>query len=190
MISSPAVSSGDGRRARIWTACAGAPQHPRRAARGRHARSAQPRHQVSRGIRPFAPVVPIEAADRYFELPPGGRDSHGSCRVFSPCDPSGARDWPRSRTWTARPDCKRSSRAWRPGYTLCSSPTDGVAAYRSCSTPRSTSRRTHRQSRGRGYSTFRRSAIDVLVAGRTRVVKRALSAKQKETIACSRSVAR
>jgi len=41
-----------------------------------------------------------------------------------------------------------------------------------------------------GYSTFRRSAIDVLVAGRTRVVKRALSAKQKETIACSRSVAR
>jgi carbamoyltransferase len=41
-----------------------------------------------------------------------------------------------------------------------------------------------------GYSTFRRSGIDVLVAGRTRVVKRASSAVQQEKIACSRSVAK
>ena len=27
---------------------------------------------VGEEFRPFAPVTPIEAADRYFELPPGG----------------------------------------------------------------------------------------------------------------------
>jgi carbamoyltransferase len=41
-----------------------------------------------------------------------------------------------------------------------------------------------------GYSTFRRSGIDVLVAGRMRVVKTVSSAAQREKIACSISVAR
>ncbi len=41
-----------------------------------------------------------------------------------------------------------------------------------------------------GYSTFLRCGIDVLVAGQTRVMKRASSsAKPKEEVACSRSVA-
>lgn len=40
-----------------------------------------------------------------------------------------------------------------------------------------------------GYSTFRRSGIDVLVAGRTRVTKRPPSAAREEEIACSRSAA-
>jgi carbamoyltransferase len=40
-----------------------------------------------------------------------------------------------------------------------------------------------------GYSTFRRSGIDVLIAGRTRIAKRASSATQKEKIACSKSAA-
>jgi carbamoyltransferase len=40
-----------------------------------------------------------------------------------------------------------------------------------------------------GYSTFRRSGIDVVVAGRTRVAKRTSSATQQEEVACSRSVA-
>ena len=40
-----------------------------------------------------------------------------------------------------------------------------------------------------GYSTFRRSGMDVLIAGRTRVAKRAMPATQQETIACSKSAA-
>ena len=39
-----------------------------------------------------------------------------------------------------------------------------------------------------GYSTFRRSGIDVLVAGKTRIEKR-VSSGPKEEIACSESVA-
>ena len=42
-----------------------------------------------------------------------------------------------------------------------------------------------------GYTTFRRCGIDVLVAGQTRLAKRASGlAKAKEEVTCSRSVER
>ncbi len=41
-------------------------------------------------FRPFAPVVPVEAADRYFDLPPAARGWRGSCRACSRCGRSGA----------------------------------------------------------------------------------------------------
>jgi carbamoyltransferase len=60
-------------------------------------------------FRPFAPVVPVEAADRFFELPPGGsrlgRYMSGVFRVRR----SGGPSLPPSRTWTAPHACKCSS---------------------------------------------------------------------------------
>jgi carbamoyltransferase len=54
-------------------------------------------------FRPFAPVTPIESADRFFELPPGGarlgRYMSGVFRVR----PEWRSAWPRSRTSTAPP---------------------------------------------------------------------------------------
>ena len=70
--SPPAGGRMDGRRDGVRAARAGPPQHPGRAA------SAEMRDRLNRDIkyreefRPFAPVVPVEAAETYFELPPGG----------------------------------------------------------------------------------------------------------------------
>jgi carbamoyltransferase len=41
-----------------------------------------------------------------------------------------------------------------------------------------------------GYTTFRRSGIDVLIAGQTRLKKRASLANAKEEVTCSRNVER
>jgi carbamoyltransferase len=141
-------------------------------------------------FRPFAPVVPIEIADRYFDLPPGGaRLARFMSGVFS-----------------VRPE-------WRAKLAAVTH-IDGTARLQTLE--RSMAPRLHAllEAYGRrsgipvllntsfnlagepivnraieGYSTFRRSGIDVVVAGRTRVAKRTSSATQQEEVACSRSVA-
>src|SRR5262249_15589369 len=137
-------------------------------------------------FRPFAPIVPIEAAGRYFELPPGGaRLARFMSGVF-----------------TVRPE-------WRAKLAAITH-VDGTARVQALE--RSMAPRVHAllESYGRrsgipvllntsfnlagepivnraieGYSTFRRSGIDVLVAGRTRVEKPMSSTRLKEQIACS-----
>lgn len=142
-------------------------------------------------FRPFAPVVPIEVADRYFDLPPGGTRL---ARFMSGVFPV-RREW-RSRLQaithvdgTARLQALEPEMAprlhalleayWRrsgmpvllnTSFNLAGEPIANRAV--------------------EGYSTFLRCGIDVLVAGQTRVMKRASpTAKPKEEIACSRGVA-
>jgi carbamoyltransferase len=141
-------------------------------------------------FRPFAPVVPIEAADRYFELPAGGtrlaRFMSGVFRV--------------------RPE-------WRPRLEAITH-VDGTARLQALERDMAPRLYALLEAYGRrsgmpvllntsfnlsgepivsraveGYSTFLRCGIDVLVAGQTRVMKRAPSARLKEEVACSRSVA-
>jgi carbamoyltransferase len=124
-------------------------------------------------FRPFAPVVPIEAADRYFELPPGGARL---ARFMSGVFP-------------VRPE-------WRPKLAAITH-VDGTARLQALE--RDMAPRLHAllEAYGRrsgipvllntsfnladepivnraveGYSTFLRCGIDVLVAGQTRVTKR------------------
>jgi len=141
--------------------------------------SAETRDRLNRDIkyreefRPFAPVVPIEAADTYFELPPGGARL---ARFMSGVFP-------------VRPE-------WRAALAAVTH-VDGTARLQAL--PREMAPRLHDllMAYGKlsgvpvllntsfnlagepivnrvveGYSTFRRSGIDVLVAGDARVVKR------------------
>jgi len=142
--------------------------------------TAQMRDRLNREIkhreqfRPFAPVVPIEAADRYFELPPGGKRL---ARFMSGVFP-------------VRP-------VWREKLAAITH-VDGTARVQTVE--RAMAPRLHAllEAYGRltgipvllntsfnlagepivnrvveGYVTFRRAGIDVLVAGRTRATKRA-----------------
>ena len=126
-------------------------------------------------FRPFAPVVPIEVAEKYFELPAGGARL---ARFMSGVFP-------------VRPE-------WRDALAAVTH-VDGTARVQTLE--RAMAPRLHAllEAYGRlsgipvllntsfnlagepivnrvveGYSTFRRSGIDVLLAGRTRVLKRAL----------------
>jgi carbamoyltransferase len=141
--------------------------------------TAQMRDRLNREIkhreqfRPFAPVVPIEAADRYFELPPGGKRL---ARFMSGVFP-------------VRP-------VWREKLAAITH-VDGTARVQTVE--RAMAPRLHAllEAYGRltgipvllntsfnlagepivnrvveGYMTFRRAGIDVLVAGRTRATKR------------------
>jgi carbamoyltransferase len=158
--------------------------------------SAEMRDRLNRDIkyreefRPFAPVVPIEVADRYFELPPGGaRLARFMSGVF-PVRP----EW-RTRLaaithvdGTARVQTLEQSMAPRLHALLESyGRRSGVPILLNTSFNLAGEPIVNRAVEG--YSTFRRSGIDVLVAGRTRVAKRASSATQKEKIACSKSAA-
>jgi len=142
-------------------------------------------------FRPFAPVVPIEVADRYFDLPPGGTRL---ARFMSGVFPV-RREWQSrlqaithvdgtARLQALEPEMAPRLHAlleayWRRGgmpvllntsFNLAGEPIVNRAV--------------------EGYSTFLRCGIDVLVAGQTRVMKRASpTAKPKEEIACSRGVA-
>jgi len=134
-------------------------------------------------FRPFAPVVPIEAASRYFALPPGGlRLARFMSGVFP-----------------VRPE-------WRARLAAITH-VDGTARVQALEREMSPKLYALLEAYGRrtgipvllntsfnlagepivnraieGYSTFRRSGIDILVAGRTLVLKRASSrAKFKET---------
>jgi carbamoyltransferase len=136
-------------------------------------------------FRPFAPIVPIEAADRYFELPPGGaRLARFMSGVF-PVRPQ----W-RERLaaithvdGTARVQTLERSMAPRLHDLLeAYGRRSGMPVLLNTSFNLAGEPIVNRVVEG--YSTFRRSGIDVLVAGRSRIVKRALAqATLKEELA-------
>ena len=143
-------------------------------------------------FRPFAPVVPMEAADRYFDLPPGGaRLARFMSGVF-PVRP----EW-RERLaavthvdGTARLQVLERDMAPRL-YKLLEAygRRSGIPVLLNTSFNLAGEPMVSRVVEG--YTTFQRSGIDTLVAGQTRVTKRAspaLLAKTKEVVACSRSV--
>ncbi|KQY27464.1 carbamoyl transferase [Caulobacter sp. Root487D2Y] len=136
-------------------------------------------------FRPFAPIVPIEAADRYFELPSGGaRLARFMSGVF-PVRPQ----W-RERLaaithvdGTARVQTLERSMAPRLHDLLeAYGRRSGMPVLLNTSFNLAGEPIVNRVVEG--YSTFRRSGIDVLVAGRSRIVKRALAqATLKEELA-------
>jgi len=153
------------------------------------------RDQLNREIkfreefRPFAPVVPFEAADKYFQLTQGAmRLSRFMSGVF-PVRP----EW-RSRLQavthidgTAR--LQSLERAMAPRlYSLLEAygRRTGIPVLLNTSFNLAGEPIVNRVAEG--YSTFLRSGIDVLVAGQTRVTKRA--AEQRKEDACLRSVAK
>jgi carbamoyltransferase len=141
-------------------------------------------------FRPFAPVVPIEVADRYFELPPGGaRLARFMSGVF-PVKP----EWRTRLAAITHVDCtarlqtlERSMAPRLHALLEAYGQRSGIPVLLNTSFNLAGEPIVNRAVEG--YSTFRRSGIDVLVAGRTWVMKRASSATQKERIACSRSAA-
>jgi carbamoyltransferase len=133
-------------------------------------------------FRPFAPVVPIEAAERYFDLPRGGtRLARFMSGVF-PVRP----EW-RERLeavthvdGTARVQALEREMAPRL-YALLEEygRRTGIPVLLNTSLNLAGEPIVNRAVEG--YSTFLRSGIDVLVGDRTRVTKR------KESVACSRN---
>lgn len=136
-------------------------------------------------FRPFAPVVPIEAAERYFELPRGGaRLARFMSGVF-PVRPEW-RDRLQAVTHvdgTARVQALEHGMAPRL-YALLEEygRRSGIPVLLNTSLNLAGEPIVNRAVEG--YSTFLRSGIDVLVADRARVLKRgALLAKRKEEVA-------
>jgi len=142
-------------------------------------------------FRPFAPVVPIEDADRYFELPSGGARL---ARFMSGVFPVRS-EW-RGRLQavthvdgTARVQALERDMAPRL-YALLHAygERSGIPVLLNTSLNLAGEPIVNRAVEG--YSTFLRSGIDVLIADCTRVTKRgSLLAKRKEEAECSRSVA-
>jgi carbamoyltransferase len=140
-------------------------------------------------FRPFAPVVPIEAASKYFDVTPAAlRLSRFMSGVF-PVRP----EW-RSRLQavthvdgTARLQSLERDMAPRL-YSLLESygRRTGIPVLLNTSFNLAGEPIVNRVAEG--YSTFLRSGIDVLVAGQTKVMKRA-SASRKEDV-CLKSVAK
>jgi carbamoyltransferase len=151
--------------------------------------AAEMRERLNRDIkhreefRPFAPVVPIEAADRYFELPPGGaRLARFMSGVF-PVRPEwrerlaaithvdgSARLQVLERDMAPRLYDLLQSYGRRSGIPVLLNTSFNVAGEPIVNRA------------VEGYTTFRRCGIDVLVAGQTRVMKRA-SPLAKEALA-------
>jgi carbamoyltransferase len=141
-------------------------------------------------FRPFAPVVPVEAADKFFELPPGGvrlaRFMSGVFRVRP--------EWQSQLQavthidGTARLQALERDMAPRL-YSLLEAygRRTGIPILLNTSFNLAGEPIVNRIAEG--YSTFLRCGIDVLVAGQHRVTKRA-SAKRKEEAACLKSVAK
>ena len=153
--------------------------------------SAEMRDRLNREIkfreefRPFAPIVPAEAASRYFELPPGGaRLARFMSGVF-PVSP----EW-RERLaavthvdGTARVQALERDMAPRL-YSLLEAygRQSGIPVLLNTSFNLAGEPIVSRAVEG--YSTFRRCGIDVLVAGQTRVAKRGAAVLQaKEEVA-------
>jgi carbamoyltransferase len=127
-------------------------------------------------FRPFAPVTPIEAADRYFELPPGGaRLARFMSGVF-PVRPEwrtrlaavthvdgSARLQVLERDMAPRLHALLEAYGRRSGMPVLLNTSFNVAGEPIVNRALE------------GYSTFRRCGIDVLVAGRTLVTKRTAS---------------
>ena len=166
----------DGRALRVRPARARPPQPARRAARRGDARPAQPRHQISRGV----PPVRAGRARARMRTPSSScrraaRGSRASCRACSRC----GREW-RERLaaithvdGTARVqtlDARLRAAALRPARR----PMATAPACRCCSTPRSTSPASRSSAPPRrAIRPSAAAAIDLLVAGNTRVRKRA-----------------
>ena len=143
-------------------------------------------------FRPFAPVVPLEAAGRYFDLPSGGaRLARFMSGVF-PVRP----EWRKRLAavthvdGTARVQALERDMAPRL-YALLEAygRRTGIPVLLNTSFNLAGEPMVNRVVEG--YTTFQRSGIDILIAGQTRVTKRASPAalaKTKEVIACSRSV--
>ena len=137
-------------------------------------------------FRPFAPVTPIEAADRYFELPPGGaRLARFMSGVF-PVRPEwrarlaaithvdgSARLQTLERDMAPRLYALLEAYGRRSGIPVLLNTSFNVAGEPIVNRALE------------GYSTFRRCGIDALVAGPTLVTKRASSpaATLKEDVA-------
>ncbi len=154
--------------------------------------SAAMRDRLNRDIkyreefRPFAPVSPIEAADRYFELPPGGaRLARFMSGVF-PVRPewraqlaaithvdSSARLQTLERDMAPRLYALLEAYGRRSGMPVLLNTSFNVAGEPMVNRALE------------GYSTFRRCGIDALVAGKTLVLKRASSPARplKEAVA-------
>jgi carbamoyltransferase len=136
-------------------------------------------------FRPFAPVVPIEAADRYFELPPGGarlgRYMSGVFKVRP--------EWRERLAAVTHVDgtarVQTLERAMEPLLhdLLCAyGRRSGIPVLLNTSFNLAGEPIVNRVAEG--YSTFRRSGIDILVAGRARMLKPALARAQlKEAVA-------
>jgi carbamoyltransferase len=143
-------------------------------------------------FRPFAPVVSIESADRYFELPPGGARL---ARFMSGVFPV-RKEW-RQRLaavthvdGTARVQALEHDMAPRL-HTLLEAygRRSGIPVLLNTSFNLAGEPIVNRVVEG--YTTFRRSGIDVLVAGQTRLTKRASPlANAKAEVTCSSSVER
>jgi carbamoyltransferase len=123
-------------------------------------------------FRPFAPAVPIETADRYFELPPGGARL---CRFMSGVFPVRP-EWRRRLAavthvdGTARVQAVDAATSPRlHALLLAFGRRTGVPVLLNTSFNLSGEPIVNRAIEG--YSTFRRSGIDLLVAGRCVVTK-------------------
>lgn len=124
-------------------------------------------------FRPFAPVVPEEVADTYFELPPGGaRLARFMSGVF-PVKP----EWRERLAAVTHVDgtarLQTVSRDFAPQlYDLCHAYGRKSGVPILLNTSLNIAGEPIVCSAAEGYSTFRRSGIDVLIAGETRVRKR------------------
>jgi carbamoyltransferase len=123
-------------------------------------------------FRPFAPVVPIEEADRYFELPPGGKRLARFMSGVFPVRP----EWREKLAAITHVDgtarVQTLERAMAPRlYALLQAygRRSGIPILLNTSFNLSGEPIVNRAIEG--YLTFRRSGIDVLVAGQTRVTK-------------------
>jgi carbamoyltransferase len=142
--------------------------------------SIQTRDRLNRDIkhreqfRPFAPVVPIEFAERYFEMPPGGRRLARFMSGVFPVRP----EWREKLAAVTHVDgtarVQTLERAMAPRlYALLEAygRRSGIPVLLNTSFNLSGEPIVNRAVEG--YLTFRRGGIDVLVAGQTRVTKRA-----------------
>jgi carbamoyltransferase len=142
--------------------------------------SIQTRDRLNRDIkhreqfRPFAPVVPIEVAERYFEMSPGGRRLARFMSGVFPVRP----EWREKLAAVTHVDgtarVQTLERAMAPRlYALLEAygSRSGIPVLLNTSFNLSGEPIVNRAVEG--YLTFRRGGIDVLVAGQARVTKRA-----------------
>jgi carbamoyltransferase len=160
--------------------------------------SSETRDRLNRDIkyreefRPFAPVTTVEAADRYFELPPGGLRL---ARFMSGVFPV-RREWRSALAAVTHVDgsarLQAVDREMAPrlyGLLEAYQRKTGIPVLLNTSFNVAGEPIVNRALEG--YSTFRRCGIDVLVAGSACVTKRASTrpVPLEEEIACSQSAA-
>jgi carbamoyltransferase len=141
-------------------------------------------------FRPFAPVVALETADRYFELPPGGARLGRFMSGVFPVRPTwrprlaavthvdgSARVQALERSMAPRLYTLLEAYGRRTGIPVLLNTSFNVAGEPIVTTARE------------GYSTFRRCALDLLVAGSTLISKHAAPAASQEAVWSSGNVA-